>query len=54
VTSQILDPTNVFRKEEQAKATIKLVECCPAYEISLGRNLAALPDLVRSVMGGSA
>lgn len=54
VTGQILDPTNVFRKEEQAKATIKLVECCPAYELRLGRNLAALPDLVRSVMGGSA
>jgi hypothetical protein len=54
VTSQILDPTNVFRKEDQAKATIKLVEHCPAYELRLGRNLAALPDLVRSVIGGQA
>jgi hypothetical protein len=54
LTSQILDPTNVFRKEEQAKATIQLVECCPAYELRLGRNLAVLPELVRSAMGGQA
>jgi hypothetical protein len=54
LTSQILDPTNVFRKEEQAKATIQLVESCPAYELRLGRNLASLPELVRSMMGGAA
>jgi len=54
LTGQILDPTNVFRKEVQAMATIQLVESCPAYELLLGRNLASLPELVRSVMGGSA
>ena len=52
VTSQVLDPTNVFRKEEQAQTVIRLVEECPAYELVLGNNLASLPDVVRSVMRG--
>lgn len=50
VTGQVLDPTNVFRKAEQTQAIIKLIEQCPAYELVLGKNLASLPELVRSLM----
>jgi hypothetical protein len=49
-TNQVLDPTNVFRKEEQAQAVINLVQQVPAYELMLCRNLARLPDLVRRLM----
>lgn len=54
VTDQVLDPTNVFRREEQAQAIIRLVEQCPAYELVLGRHLASLPELIRRVMEGGA
>jgi hypothetical protein len=50
VTDQVLDPTNVFRREEQAHAVISLVEACPAYELVLGRRLGALPDRIRTVL----
>jgi hypothetical protein len=53
-TDQVLDPTNVFRREEQAQALIGLVERCPAYELALGTNLASLPILVRRIMGEGA
>jgi hypothetical protein len=53
VTRQVLDPTNVFRKEAQAEAVIRLVENCPAYELILGNNLRSLPELVHSVMEGA-
>ena len=54
VTSQVLDPTNVFRKAEQAQLLIRLVEDCPAYELVLGANLGSLPDLVRGVVESTA
>jgi len=50
VMKQVLDPTNVFRQEEQAQAVIRLVEGCPAHELALGNNLASLPEFVRGVM----
>jgi len=52
VTNQVLDPTNVFRRNEQAQALIALVESSPAFELSLGNDLASLPDVVRSAMEG--
>jgi hypothetical protein len=52
VTGQVLDPTNVFRKEAQAEAVIRLVENCPAYELILGNNLRSLPELVHSIVEG--
>jgi hypothetical protein len=52
VTNQVLDPTNVFRRDEQAQALIALVESSPAYELMLGNNLASLPEVVRSAMEG--
>jgi hypothetical protein len=52
VTNQVLDPTNVFRRDEQAQALIRLVEACPAYELTLGNHLASLPELVGNVVGG--
>ena len=54
LTRQVLDPTNVFRKGEQAQALIGLVEHCPAYELVLSRNLTSLPDLVRGVLRSTA
>ena len=54
VTSQVLDPTNVFRNAEQAQLIIRLVEDCPAYELVLAANLGSLPDLVRGVMESAA
>ena len=53
-TDQVLDPTNVFRREEQAQALISLVEKCPAYELVLGRNISSLPALIHRIMGGDA
>jgi ABC-type dipeptide/oligopeptide/nickel transport system ATPase component len=50
VTEQVLDPTNVFRKAEQTQAIIRSIEQCRAYELVLGKNLASLPELVRSLM----
>jgi DNA polymerase III delta prime subunit len=51
VTNQVLDPTNVFRREAQAQAVISLVEQCPAYELVLGSRLASLPREVRTLIG---
>jgi len=52
LTNQILDPTNVFRKVAQAKATAALVEECTAYELTPSRRLDQLPEIVGRLMGG--
>jgi hypothetical protein len=50
ITNQVLDPTNVFRRQEQAQAIIDLLAQAPAYELMLCRNLAGLSDFVRGLM----
>jgi hypothetical protein len=50
VTNQVLDPTNVLRLDNQARAIIRFVEKCPAYELQLGDNLASIPELLRVIL----